>query len=73
MKDSSTTQHPSAPLFENPLWDIKKISEHLLIPVKTIRDWVYKKSIPFHKVGRQVRFCPSEIERWILERKNQCT
>jgi len=41
----------------------------LQIPVKTIRDWTFKRQIPFKKVGRAVRFLPSEIEHWINQRK----
>lgn len=53
------------PLFDNPLWDIKKAAAMLSVPEKTIRDWVYKRQMPFKKVGRHIRFCRSELERWI--------
>jgi excisionase family DNA binding protein len=37
--------------------------------------WIYKlvreKRIPFVHVERCVRFSPSEIERWLEERRNQ--
>ncbi len=58
----------SASLFDNPLWDIRKASQMLCISQKTLRDWVYKRQIPFKKVGKLVRFDPSEIHGWIEER-----
>lgn len=64
MKDSSTTQHPSAQLFEN-LWDIKQTAAALSVPVKTLRDWVYRRRIPFKRVGRLIRFSPSDLQHWI--------
>jgi excisionase family DNA binding protein len=44
---------------------IEQLSQWTQVPVKTIRDWVYKRQIPFKKVGRLVRFQKSEIELWI--------
>lgn len=61
-------QKESKPLFDNPLWDVKKIAEMLSVPEPTVRDWVYKRKIPHYKVGHSVRFDPSEIRSWILER-----
>ncbi len=55
-------------LFDNPLWDIHKTSQMLSVSEKTLRDWVYKRSIPFKKIGNLVRFEPSAIRLWIEER-----
>jgi len=37
--------------------------------------WIYKlvreKRVPFYHVEKCVRFSPSEIERWLEERKNK--
>jgi excisionase family DNA binding protein len=51
-------------LFEN-LLTIPQLSAWLQVPEKTIQDWVYKRQIPFKKVGRLVRFKKTEIEHWI--------
>lgn len=32
----------------------------------TLRNWVAKKKVPFHKVGRKVVFFREELEQWIL-------
>lgn len=54
-------------IFDN-LLTIQDLSLWLQVPDKTIRDWVYKRQIPFKKVGNLIRFVPSEIHRWIEER-----
>jgi excisionase family DNA binding protein len=37
--------------------------------------WIYKlvreKQIPFYHIEKCVRFSPSEIEKWLEERKNK--
>lgn len=58
----------SGQFFDNPLWDIHQAAYYLSVSNKTLRDWVYKRQIPFKKVGNLVRFNPSEIQRWIEER-----
>lgn len=54
--------------FDNPFWDIKQAAYALSVPEATLRDWVYKRQIPFKKVGNLIRFVPSEIHQWIEER-----
>ena len=51
-------------IFEN-LIAIDDLSEWLGVSKKTIRDWVYKRKIPFKKVGNLIRFQTSEIRLWI--------
>lgn len=65
-QNTNVCKQPS--LFENSFWDIKKTAEVLSICVGTLRDWVYKRQIPFKKVGNLIRFVPSEIQKWIEER-----
>lgn len=59
----------SPQLFEN-LWDKKRLSDFLSVPIRTIDDWVYKRQIPFVRVGRHVRFIPSDVQKWLAERNN---
>ncbi|MBX7147707.1 helix-turn-helix domain-containing protein [bacterium] len=70
MKKLRNNQQPAAMLFDNPLWDINKTAAMLSVSVSTLRDWVYKRQIPFKKVGNLVRFDPSEIQKWIEERNH---
>ncbi len=56
-------------LFDN-LWSVERLSEYLSVPIATVRDWVYKRKIPFIKVGdRLIRFNPSDVFEWLAERK----
>ena len=55
-------------LFEN-LIGYKELSEWLSISERTLQDWVYKREIPFLKLGKHVRFCPVEIRRWLKQQR----
>jgi len=57
-------------LFDNQLLSIDRLAEYLDVPTATIRDWCYKRQIPFVKVGRHVRFQPSDVQRWLSERSH---
>lgn len=54
---------------KQPLWTINDVAGYLSVSVLTIRSWVYKKTIPYRKVGRHLRFNSSEIEKWTLKKK----
>lgn len=44
---------------------LEEISIHLGVSKDTIRSWIKKGTIPFHKVGRQYKFRISEVDAWI--------
>lgn len=48
---------------------IKKLSEHLGIPVDTIYQWATSRQIPHSKRGGEMKFDLDEIEDWIKKRK----
>lgn len=48
-----------------PYVDKAAAAEHLGVSVRTIEDWVYRRQVPFHHVGRLVRFRLSELDRWV--------
>jgi excisionase family DNA binding protein len=50
------------------LINITELGRLTSIKVATLRKYVAKRKIPFVKVGRLVRFRPSEIEVWIASR-----
>lgn len=58
----------SAPLIDNPLFTIESLAKFLNVSPATIRDWVYKRQIPFKKLGRLVRFDPLDIQKWLETR-----
>jgi excisionase family DNA binding protein len=45
--------------------NLEEISIHLGVSKDTIRSWIKKDTIPFHKVGRQYKFRVSEVDAWI--------
>jgi excisionase family DNA binding protein len=52
---------------EQPLMTIKDVAEYMQLAEQTIQRYVLKKEIPFHKVGKVIRFRFSEVEQWINE------
>lgn len=47
-------------------FDIQELSHHLMDhpAIPTIYDWVYKKKVPFIKIGRKLYFNKEKIEQW---------
>ncbi len=70
MNPEYNTDQETQRLFDNRLWDIKTASLMLSVPEGTLRDWVYKRRIPFKKLGNLIRFDPREVRSWIDERSN---
>ncbi|MDO8527768.1 MAG: helix-turn-helix domain-containing protein [Deltaproteobacteria bacterium] len=61
----------SATLIDNQrLHTIEDLSKFLSVPESTIRDWIYKRQIPFRKLGRLIRFHPLDIQKWLNERSH---
>jgi excisionase family DNA binding protein len=44
---------------------IDELAAALKLAVQTIRRYVLKREIPYHKIKKVIRFKPSEVERWI--------
>jgi len=44
---------------------IQEVAAAVKLSVQTIRRYVLKREIPFHKINRAIRFKPSEIEWWV--------
>lgn len=49
--------------------DTNTAAEHLGTTVRHIRELVYRRQIPYYKVGRLVRFKPSELDEWMAKRR----
>jgi len=45
-----------------------EVAMFVKLSVQTIRRYTMKKEIPFHKIGRAVRYKKSEIEQWVEKR-----
>lgn len=46
-------------------YSLEEIAEYLGVKKDTIRNWIRKKSIPAHKVGRLWKFKLEEIDEWV--------
>ncbi len=46
-------------------YSLDEVSKHLGVSKDTIRAWIKKETIPFHKLGRQYKFRISEVDAWI--------
>ena len=44
---------------------ISELAAALKLTEQTIRRYVFRREIPFHKIKKVIRFRPSEVERWI--------
>ena len=50
---------------DGPLLNKREIAAYLKVAPRTIEDWVYRRKIPFLKVGRAVRFDAHEVSLWL--------
>ncbi len=44
---------------------VEEIADHLKISKETVYRWLEKGRIPAHRVGKQWRFKPSEVDEWV--------
>jgi excisionase family DNA binding protein len=47
----------------------KQVADLLEVQVSTVYDWVYRKRIPYVKLGRLIRFKKTELFRWVDSRQ----
>ena len=45
--------------------NLEEIAEHMGLSKDTIRNYIKKQQIPYHKIGKQYKFKISEIDAWI--------
>ena len=48
---------------------VSQAAELLQIKVSTVRYMIFKKQIPFYKVGRSIRFSEQDLVSWVLGNK----
>lgn len=49
---------------------LEEISNHLGVSKDTIRSWIKKDTIPYHRVGRLYKFRISEVDAWVESGKS---
>lgn len=48
---------------------VDDIAQHLGIKKDTVYKWVGRRKMPFHKVGRLLKFQVGEVDRWVRDGK----
>ena len=43
---------------------IAEAAKYMNLTERAVRRYVEQERIPFHKVGKFIRFCPSELDAW---------
>lgn len=60
----------SRPLEPNRFLNVNELAELLSVP----KGWIYERTsrdeIPFHKIGKYVRFDWNEIQNWLEQQRN---
>ena len=51
------------------LLNIGEVEKVLNVKKSTLRAWVFANRIPFIKIGRLIRFKPSDLEAWVSNRE----
>lgn len=52
-----------------PMLDVNGLAALLNLNVGYIRRLVHERRVPFHKIGKFVRFDPEDIDEWVYERR----
>ena len=50
-------------------YSTKEICNHLGVSRDTLLTWIADKGLPAHKVGRNWKFKPSEVDEWVKSGK----
>ncbi|MBI4641425.1 MAG: helix-turn-helix domain-containing protein [Candidatus Tectomicrobia bacterium] len=52
-------------------WTIKELAAYLKIKVSTLYAKVAAREIPYHRIGRLVRFRKEDIDRWMDQHRHE--
>ena len=66
---ASTTPICSVRYMDACLLTISDAAKRLTTSERHLRDLIYRRQIPFLRVGRLIRFDSSDLEEWIEDRK----
>ena len=50
-------------------YSTKEICNHLGVSRDTLLTWIADKGLPAHKVGRNWKFKPSEVDEWVKTKR----
>ena len=52
-------------------YSMKDITEHLGASRESVLQWIAKKDMPAHKIGRLWKFKISEVDKWVESGKSK--
>lgn len=52
-----------------PLLKVPEVARYLNVAEQTLRQWVWRRRIPYLKLGKSVRFRRSELDTWMSARR----
>ncbi len=56
-----------------PMLDIDALAQQLSVSERFVRRLIEERRIPFHKVGKYVRFEQADVDRWVADRRVEPT
>lgn len=56
---------------KNEIFTIEEAADYLQIPKNTLYQFTHRRKIPFHKIGRSLRFKKSDLNDWIDDNRRK--
>ncbi|UJS16656.1 MAG: helix-turn-helix domain-containing protein [Candidatus Jettenia sp.] len=56
---------------DDPIFDVKDLSEYLRVKKQWVYEKIHQNSIPFYKVGKYPRFRKSKVDEWLEKIGNE--
>jgi excisionase family DNA binding protein len=53
------------------LLSVKEVAKFLGIAEKTVRKYIWERTIPYYKINGHIRFSKEDLDTWISERQVQ--
>jgi excisionase family DNA binding protein len=54
---------------EEGLWDAAQTGKFLSVSASTVERWRRNRGLPYVRLGRTVRFIPSDVRQWVNARR----
>ena len=53
------------------LWKIEDVAKFFAVEPSIVKYWLRTTTIPYVKIGKQIRFDPPDIRRWVEQCKDR--
>lgn len=64
-RNRAERRHPRAAGAAEELWKLNQAAAYLSCTERHLRELIYRREVPYLKVGRLVRFRRSELDQWL--------